>query len=331
MDVVSLQKKLLSIEESISEVRLELEELKASPKTDQTIDYKRINGLGELYPLKNEYIAGLPESLKRTYLTCLSYIMLVDTKNVEERLLYLARRAKGIRFSASSEEILQMGMKVNQASIENAWMALQDHKYCFLTDVFILMNVTGIPNVEMLEMAAHFAEILKCDKDDIKIIVKVAKAVLIEQFDLLKQIDDVSLTKCSKQIRGYIAKKWIISQRIASGVVCILGDEMSFDEKYKLEVGSIVQKGQKIAEYDRKRTDAEIFREAMGQLFNNKIDILPEVTEDIFAPCNGKVFSVSCNEDNKEYVYFYIVSALDDYEEFIKWFNYYNGQKNKSS
>ncbi|MGN0421679.1 MAG: hypothetical protein ACI4EY_02975 [Lachnospiraceae bacterium] len=160
-------------------------------------------------------------ALKKDYITCLAYIVLADENKIYEKLLYLCRLSHGMGLSISSEEILRMGMEVDKTYLDKACSELKSWRYSFLTDTLIIANITEEASDSLFELIADMAKIMECEKQDLRAAAMVAKAVLIDNFDVLKQLPVPSKNRWMGQFQQHIPVSWIRSQRIKCGEICI--------------------------------------------------------------------------------------------------------------
>ena len=191
--------------------------MKPQPEGERKEDFNRITRLAKRYPLENRVVGKGDPLIQKVYISCLSYIMTADEENLYHKLLYLCRLAQGLGADYASEDILKMGMEFEQGHFENSCEQLKEQKHPFLTDALILANITGETAKATFALIADIGEVLKCDKEEIRVVANVAKAVLINDMELLHNIP-ASFAK--PWIRQFIPTSWIESQRKYCGKYC---------------------------------------------------------------------------------------------------------------
>lgn len=352
MNLTELKERLRSMEDYISEFQIKIEKMKPQPEGERKEDFDRITRLAKRYPLENRVVGKGDPLIQKVYISCLSYIMIADEENLYHKLLYLCRLAQGLGADYASEDILKMGMEFDQGHFENSCEQLKEQKHPFLTDALILANITGETAKATFALIADLGEVLKCDKEEIRVAANVAKAVLLNDMELLHNIP----APFAKQwIRQFIPASWIESQRKYCGKYCsnimssdwfeLKTDVLPCEVSKSLEAGTFVSymdelvcgeqivepNGYQIADYINSRDDIPVtMRYASSQKPRGS-----KKTISISAPCEGIVFFAKETEKNKEkgitfdgemdiyitkeYTSVYVCSYFDNYEDFRKW------------
>lgn len=333
MNLTDLQIELRSIENQIARLHTEIEKMKPRPEEEKKADFKTITKLAKQHMISNLRISSASEAIRKQFLSGLSHLLLMEEQGIYERLLYLCRISQGCGLSLSAEELYKAGLEFEYQDMRELCIDLQEYKYSFLVEAFILANLSGDASVGLLSGIANLAELMGCDKEEIQVIGQVAKSRLLEDPELLKQIPRPSKNQWCGKFFEYIPKEWIEKQRKFCKVVCVDLYENAidfFDEKIKqvakspcvikdrLQCGSVVQKGDIILTYEEEvKKDGDII------LFTSKKYIK---TENVTAPCDGIVFYAEEYKKSKaidkkdKYIAVYVVSFFDDYDNFCKWY-----------
>lgn len=335
MDLTDIQVELRKIEEHISLLQAEIEKMKPQTEDEAKAALERITKLAAKHPLDNRRLTEAAATAK-DYVSCLSYILRVDENRIYDRLLYLCRLSQGMGLPYSAEDVLRLGMEFDEQHFDEACSSLKDEKYTFLTDALILANITGETADASFSLIADVAQIMGCDKEDLRVIAYVAKAVLTDDFDVLRQMPVPNENRWMGQFGQHIPVSWIESQREFCGKYCT---EVTITESYKslklqpckvnsrLMAGSIVRKGEPLVVYEEKELPAG--NSGFTNLFW-RIDLVVEERSDlpqktITAPRDGIVFfiegeeNITANNRVGKYVYAYVVSYFDDYADFCQW------------
>lgn len=334
MNLTDLQKQLRAIEEHAAALQVEIEKMKPQPENRKKEVLEGITKIATQYPLKNRKLPKEMAELSQSYITCLAYIMLAENNKIYEKLLYLSRLARGMGVLVSSEDILRMGMEVDKEYFENACAELKELKYLFLTDTLILANISEEAANITLSLIADIAGIVECDKDDLRAAAYVAKAVLTEDFDVLRQLPIPNKNHWMGQFRQHIPASWINAQRMECGRVCIETTRRGIGIadnsmktwktnmiKNKLQLDSIVKRGDALVVYEQGEDPVSSFFKSIRIEPNSR----PK-EETIQAPCNGIVFYIedekydSSKEETRKELVVYVVSYFDDYKDFCKWY-----------
>lgn len=306
MDLTELQVNLRNIEEDIGRLQTEIEKMKPKTNSAQKENFTRIDKIAKVHALQNKFLLHENDAVKKAYLTCLSYIMLADEVDIYDKLIYITRIGYGIKADLSSEDIYKAGRDMDKDYLEDSCMDLSSLKYCFIADALIVANIKGQAAASVLTLIADLAQFMQCTKADFNVITAVAKAVLTNKFDILKEID-VPLPdnrNWTKQLSIYVPKWWIVKQRVECGKIIIyLGIFLNFIK----ENNSFVKKQEKIAVYEEKKGFFSCSEEICINAYNSGI---------LFVEKNVK----KCNDFNYDQYFLYVCSYFDDYDDFCQWF-----------
>jgi hypothetical protein len=349
MDIVEIQLKLREIENMVNLLNNEIEKSKPKPEEQVKEKFDNITKLADKEHIYLASIANAPVEIRKLFIRLLSYLGLMDSDNQFEILLYLCRLSFGCGLNEQSYEIYRWGLAFEKSEFENACTQLQEYKYTFLVEAFVLINLSGKATDEILSIVCNVAEIMGCDSEEIGVIAQFAKARLICNIDIVKDIPvPTKHGAVEKSIRSgkfgdYLDDEWIASQRIICGKLytdrnvkkstsiasnslsipiflhrSVIGDENQNRDyetehpctiKFKISAGSAVHKGDLLISYD----------EVISSTGSS-------VNREIVAPENGVVYFVNrsvkgkVKECNDMYLYVYLVSYYDDYDKFWSWY-----------
>ena len=333
MDLTELQEELRSMERQLAELQTEVEKMKPQTEDERKKDYKAITRLAKRYPLENAGLKSAPENIKKLFIRGLSFLSQTEEQGQYSRILYLCRLSAGIDMYESAEDILCMGIDFNAEDIGELCFDLSDYKYPFLTEAFILANLSPKCSGPLFGMIASIAESMRCDREEIQVTAHIAKSVLTGNPEALSELPSPSGNRWSGKFRDYIPREWIEGQRKKCAELHIKKDSdeyeslyqkifwmhggMSAEKFYKvieqLKTGSVVKKGQSICRYVEKTFDKTM----LG---------VKTAYKTVNAPCDGMVFFIDEERKNSEksgendkYLLIYVVSWFDDYDDFCAW------------
>lgn len=332
MDLTELQAELRSMEQQLVELQTEVEKMKPQPGDERKKNYETITRLAQMHPLKNAGLGSAPESIKKLFVRGLSFLLQTEEEQYS-RILYLCRLSTGIGLALSAEDICRIGACFDMEDMGALCLDLADYKYPFLTEAFILANLSGECSGSFLGLIAETAEIMRCDREEIQVIAQIAKSVLTGNPDVLSELPAPSCNRWSGKFRDYIPQQWIEEQRKECAELHIQKGSGEYESLYQkifwmrgevpteklcrvieqLEAGSIVKKGQYICRYEEKSPDKQTL-------------VFKTVYKTVIAPCDGIVFFVNEERKNSEkgekkgkYLLIYVVSWFDDYDGFCAW------------
>ena len=271
MNLTDLQVELRTIEEHIERLHLEIEKMKPQPEDEKKVDFDAITELAKQHKISNLPIMSTPEPLRKQFVSGLTFLLLTGQFDNYEQLLYLCRISQGCGLEWSAEEVYRSGLEFEYQDLKELCVDLQEYKYSFLVEAFIIVNLSGEVSEEMLTLIADMAKLMECDEDAVRVIGQVAKSRLMDNPELLKQIPRPTKNRWSGKFTGYITEEWLAKQRICCDVICV--DKYTIDyttgvwgsNKYikkhpctihdRLPSGSVVQSGDTLLTYEE--TDGE--------------------------------------------------------------------------
>lgn len=230
MNLTELQIQLRTIEEHISDLQAEIEKMKPQPEDEKKAMFEKITELASKYPLESRRFPKSSNVDVKAYISCLAYISLADDSKIYDKLLFLCRLSHGMGLPMPSDDVFKMGLEIDEKYFDKACSELKSQKYSFLVDALILVNITEEATESSFRLIADIARIFECEKEDLRAAAMVAKAVLVEDFNVLKQIPVPSKNRWMGQFREHIPAAWIKAQRVKCGSLCT--------EQYLPKVGS---------------------------------------------------------------------------------------------
>lgn len=314
MNLTELQYELRDIEKHISQLHFEIENMKPKTEGEKKKDFDVITRLAKQHPIKGLGVSNASDVQKKLFISSLSFLLLAEEKNMYVRLLYLCRLAYGLNLKMTVEYIYTLGLEFESKDIDILGMDLEKFKYSYLIEAFIIANLSEGTSTKILSIIADMAEIMGCDREEIRVLAQIAKSKLMDDLNVVNCIPLPSKNRWTGRFEDYISKSWIKSQRKKCIEICTkkyrtisfyyIVEDFPCTVKNRVESGSVVKNGTTIIEYEE-----EVNKE------------LRKIT----APKDGIAFfaktkkksAVSGKED--EYLCVYVVSYFDEYSDFCKW------------
>ena len=343
MTLTELQLQLREIENRISTLQNEIENMKPKPEEEKLNEFEKITNFAKQNVIRNSKLEEAFPEIKECIIKCLSYISCIEDKGISLRLLYICRLANGSGYDISAEELYRKGIEFEKDDLKWICEELEnyiepDFRYTLLVESFIVAGITGNTTQKMLSCIADLATMLKCDQEEICYLSTMAKSLLIGDLDYILQVPLPRDKRWKGKLREFLSDKWIVKQRYICAILCIekyygtknddifkelwskqfdksktKNDSISSEKIYKinkkLKSGTIVKKGQVICEWKEKM---------LGRL-NDKKNI-------ITAPCNGVLYYMTDKRENRigidmnKYVAIYVISYFDKPAELCSWY-----------
>lgn len=320
MDLTNIQLELRKIGSKLSSLENEIEKLKPNSEEKEKSLLYEINELAFKFPIKNRVLSEAGEFIKRTFIRILSYLAGKNKSNLYERLLFITRIVAGLGINdISVDEVLKYGLDFNKDDFNVIIDETEKFRYSLIVDVLILINITGQASEEELKIVAEIAQMLKCQKEDMKVLAIVAKAVLEDNFDYLLDVKNQCEDKWNGIFMHYIPNEWLIKNRTYCGeyynekilwannraaAISTRTEENYRLVKEHLQDGTEVEKGDSLVTCE-------------GINGNKKM---------IKSPKDGVVYFInetkknSSTHKNEKFLKVYVVSYFDDYNEFHEWY-----------
>lgn len=300
-----VQGKLTWAQNRLVALEAEIEEMKSEKQIDAEEMYKRITNLAQRHTISNEGLKKAELEIRAEYISCLSYLALIDKEGSEQKLLFLTRLALGLDRSYTTEAVVEYGLKFGNKDLGESLVRLKDRKLDLILDALILANM-GEERKMGLSFVADMAYLLGTSKEELKVISKVAKAVLENRFDIL---DKIVLTEEHSKWQGmyahYIPEEWLISRRLLCQVL-----EEGYKWKGKLKQNQYIMRGEIITssyEYKGKSSVYSPWRRTLASSFGAP-------NEEVTAPKAGVVYY-----KNRGNASAYIANIFDDPSKVKEW------------
>lgn len=309
MGVTEIQGELRKIQTQLSELELQLEDMKPKANEESQEKYKKINTIAEKYQIKNKALLSAEEDVRTNYVLCLGFLTMSNKNHIYDKLLFLMRIAKGIEAYHDSEQLYQDIALFNKNDWDNSLQFLEKYRYSLITDALILMTLKSNEREEKLSSIVEVAEIFGLSKEDLTVCAMVTKAVVTDDFDILSKIPVPTENKWNSRFTHYIPKTWLATRRTKCGIgfkggsglfeaITNLNMLPSNSNSIRLKNGSVVKKGTPL----------------VWLKYNDKMSAC--------APKDGVVYFVDAGKEKNDYspIETYVVSYFDDYDLFCKWY-----------
>lgn len=322
MNLTELQYELRDIEKHISQLHFEIENMKPKTEEEKKKDFDVITRLAKQHPIKGLGISNASDVQKKLFISSLSYLLLAEERNMYARLLYLCRLAYGINLKMTVEDIYTLGLEFESKDIDKLCMDLEKFKGSYLIEAFIIANLLEESSTKILSIIADIAEIMGCDREEIRVLAQIAKSKLMDDLDVVNCIPLPYKNRWTGKFEDYISKSWIKSQREKCIEICtkkyfkinpiLVSSKVKIPciVKNKVESGSIVKNGTTIIEYEEEVNENYTVKKELRKITSPKDGIA-------FFAKTKKKSAVSGKED--EYLCVYVVSYFDEYSDFCKW------------
>lgn len=300
MNLVKLQAELRGLQSKLLWLENEIEGMKSRESEEYKEIYEKSTSLAKRHIIRHQGLKKAGQEVKEGYIGCLSYLSLIEKGISKHKLLFLTRLALGINRKYTATDVMEYGLKFGKKNLGDTLYDLKKWKYSLLLDSLILVNL-GEEKREGLSFVADMAYLLDISQEELKLVSKVAKAVLEQNFDLLKKIEikekDI---KFQGMFTHHIPEEWLLANRI-----------------YCLELKKVTELtgGLKQSSYVRKgRRNTIRYVDKSGYTREEKF-VTPVSGMLFYTEYSKKIPSTSYK--NKFYVY--ITSYFDDPAEVKKW------------
>lgn len=308
MNLTEIQVELRKVNNTLQYLSNELEELKPKSDAEQKKLYDKIDSLAKSYTIQNNMLINSDIQVKKTYLKILSFVTQHSQSDLEEKLCFLMRISNGIHYSDSSEEIVRLGMNVDQEDLSDIQQFDRSVGFSLIVDALLLISLDGKPKEKDMEFVVSLAQILGFDEEEMVVLSTMATAVLTNNFDLLGGISVITKDQWRGVFNHYIPKEWRERQVICCGVYSdneeSISESISFlSYKYTAlkKSGEYVKEGDMIIRTSENLiSQAEMF-ESMFNLKNRTNRKIRESIDglnksDIIAPISGVVNYHQCQD-----------------------------------
>lgn len=320
MDLTQLQAELRTVEHKMSELQAEIEKMKPRPENEVEQDYAKIEQTAKRNPISIPMLKNAGEYEKKSYLSGLSFLAFAGRPHDTDRLLYLTELAAGMGAPAKPEELIKMGMRVNDNSLEGICDAVRKYRCSFIMDALVLANIHGQARASTLEKTANMARILGCSQEDMHITAQIAKCTLTDNFDALDKIPLAQAAEYAADFKGRIPENWLKTRRrlqddstlkpadIFFAMALAIGLGRVKNEKTKA-AGSFVNRGEELVSFNFNKGETQhhlqMVADTSGCFYTIKR--------------SGKVKQEDGSYHSWKKTYYYVVSPFDDLDALEKW------------
>lgn len=348
MNLTDLQMELRTIEEHISLLHHQIEKMKPQTADQQKTDFEKITKLAAQHPLVNTRIKEAPKEVQKLIMGSLVFLVLAEKTDIYSRLLYLCRLSKGSGYDLSAEELYQLGLAFERSDLDKLGKDLADYKYTYLVEALIVANLSGEASEKTISLIADLANLMKCDKEEMRVLGMMAKSVLLGNPDYMLEMPVPSTNRWGGKLRDFIPSNWVEKHREFCGLLCIAeykeswytpehcrftakdGTEVSYGTYHLCEIkecmqsGSIVKRGDTICTYTEKIAEESknALLSALSIFGAYEYKTMEKIVK---APCDGVIYFVkyqkpsTIREKNDEYMAIYVTSYFDEHSELSNW------------
>lgn len=327
MDLTQLQAELRAVENKMSELQAEIEKMKPRPQKDTAEDYAKIAKAAKQNPLNNPTLKAADDHAKKSYLSGLAYLSFAGQPVDMDRLLYLTALSEGIGYACEPENLITLGMRMDENAFEYVSEAVRPYRYAFLVDALVLANMHGAAELPVLESLAALSHILGCGVEDMKMVAQVAKAVLTQDFDALDKVPPELACQYTGQFKPYIPQNWVEKRRKLCG-------RNVLDVKTVLAINRYIYRSMmhERAEYvntpPKNGTFVKANQEVVTVKSTNRVGV--DTTAKLKTPIDGVIYTLQRNEKNERWSmenspvydvidYIYVISPFDTLADLEKW------------
>lgn len=317
MDLTQLQAELRAVENKMSELQAEIAKMKPRQQADLAADYAKIARSAKQAPVNNLLVSAADDYTKKSYLSGLAYLSFAGQPVDMDRLLYLTALSIGIGCGYEPENLVTLGMRMDENAFEAVSEAVRPHRYAFLVDALVLANIHGAAEPSVLESLAALSHILGCGVEDMKMAAQVAKVVLTQDFDALDKVPPELACQYTGQFTGQIPESWLAKRRMGCGkavremtlpMLSFVSTMLGVSEEYTTkppENGTFVKVKQEIAVI-KKSEGAPSYR---------------ITTRKVYTPVAGVLYTLKRKQANRNNIidYIYVISPFDTLANLEKW------------
>lgn len=208
MNLTDLQVELRRIGDRLGQLHREIEKMKPKSEDEQQAAFASVNKLAGQAPLQHTTLLNAEPSIKKTFLQSLAYLIVSAGQDVNARLLYLCRLALGIGCDpgsdASAEALYKAGLEFQTEDLRELAQLPQNLKYIFLVEALIAAHTAPESAPALYAAVADAAEIMQCDREELRVCAAVAKGRLLQDYDGLDDLPQPLLHKWSGKFADYL-------------------------------------------------------------------------------------------------------------------------------
>ena len=322
MFLKDIELELDTIERSITKLRSDIKDMQKSDTVSEREEkLVCITNEAKRYPIAIKALVTLSEDAKILVISSLAYLILLEQEDIYSRLHYLCRLAKGCGLTVTAEEIYLLGLQFKKEKLERLCTDFINFKYIYLTEALIIANITGKVSVTINKAIANLALLFLCDKDELRIVAKVAKCRLTENFDLLLDLPCLNKIYCYRALSEYIPESWLISQRQHCGSFYVPSEKKTFFSAFGSRLDTTYS-SRGIVCLKQLKHNKEVVKKADYLVEFKKIS--ESNTSIMSSPKDGILFTFELYVNTALYRLFFVVSCFDNYNLFCSWIRSYN-------
>lgn len=224
-----LQQQLREIEHTLQKLNLEIEDMKPKADSHDDINFDTITRLAYSSPREIE-LNNSNQHVYKLFIYSLAY-MVTKSNDITEKLLYITHLAAGWGLSLSAEEIYVQGLQFSVRDLDVLCYAMKDDKYTYLIEAFITANLLGRAENTLMEFIAEVAQYMNLDKEELMVVMQVAKSILTKNTKYLDTVLEIATSKYVGKYENYISESYLPSKRKLISVINTGMDSISDSQK----------------------------------------------------------------------------------------------------
>ncbi len=350
MNLTDLQIELRRIGDRLGQLHREIEKMKPKSEDEQQAALASVNKLAAQAPLRHAALLNAEPSVKKTFVKSLAYLIVSAGQDINARLLYLCRLALGIGcdpgLEASAEALYKAGLEFQAEDLRELAQLPRDLQYVFLVEALIAAHTAPESAPALYAAVADAAEIMQCDREELRVCAAVAKGRLLDDYDGLDDLPQPLRHKWDGKFADYIPQAWLGKRRIKCAELVhhshlkgyfiddnFYGYDESLDQiitiSNAINPAESVQPEQTILTYQQKTTKTKTKTNKRYNFFLRPDEEYKTSTttdqHSVEAPRAGIVFYATTNQNGElenrpnEDTKVYVVSPFDTYEAFSAW------------
>lgn len=188
--ITDIQLEIKEITNRLSIINNELESLKTKDKEINKIDFEKIKSVAKAYTIKGHPIEKTDEYTQKIYFIMLTSIVQLSRDDVIEKIRFLQRIIFGSNLNISIEEISKEALQISDKFIDEICTSLNNNELSinFAVDVMVVSNLCGKCSDEVMEYISGLFEVIRISREEIKFIMKISKAILMQDEMLYEDI-----------------------------------------------------------------------------------------------------------------------------------------------
>lgn len=254
-DIRNLESSMKDITTCIKDINSDINELRNASQNAQSreFDYSKIAILAERFPFGEHPLDSLEDGRAcQMYIEMLLSIVRLDqdSRATVNRLIFIQWLQIQSRIDWTLEDLFVDACEI-QLDSYTEFIEIIPRQYAesFMLDAFIVANIGGIPNREILEYLAEMSAILGIEIERVQILSSVAYAVLCRKFRRMKREEAEKILDCAQKYKYYISSDvFKNAMQMQRKIVVQFPDTVGVKFKWKVKQLQEVKKGDCIAE-----------------------------------------------------------------------------------